>query len=69
MTAAAPAGLAAERDRFIPVHKADLLDALIEHGPLGSEAERAQFRQICRVLAAIYHYEYFEHLEQLQVSP
>ena len=60
------ATLAAERDQFIPVRKADLLDALVEHGPLGSEAERAEFRQICRVLAAIYHYEYFERLERLR---
>jgi hypothetical protein len=66
MTACAPAGLAANRDRFIPVRKADLLDALVEHGPLGSETERAQFRQICRVLAAIYHYEYFGRLERLR---
>jgi Protein of unknown function (DUF3754) len=60
------ATLAAERDQFIPVRKADLLDALVEHGPLGSEAERAEFRQVCRVLAAIYHYEYFERLEHLR---
>ena len=40
------------RERFIPVRKAELLDALIEHGALGSEAERVQFRQICRFLAA-----------------
>src|SRR5262245_28146097 len=55
-----------ERDQFIPVRKDDLLDALIEHGPLGSEAEREKFRQVCRFLAAIYHYEYFEQLERLR---
>jgi hypothetical protein len=33
------------RDQFIPVRKADLLDALIEHGPLGTAAEREKFRQ------------------------
>src|SRR5262249_62337078 len=43
----------------IPVRKADLLDALIEHGPLASVAEREQFRRICQILAAIYHYETF----------
>jgi len=66
MTSSAPVGFTAERDQFIPVRKADLLDALIEHGPLGSEAKRAEFRQICRVLAAIYHYQYFEQLERLR---
>jgi Protein of unknown function (DUF3754) len=56
----------AERDQFIPVRKTDLLDALVEHGPFGSTAERESFRQVCRVLAAIYHYEYFEQLERLR---
>jgi hypothetical protein len=55
-----------ERDQYIPVRKADLLDALVEHGPLGSEEEREQFRQVCRFLAAIYHYEYFDQLERLR---
>ena len=36
-----PSGPAHERDQFIPVRKADLLDALVEHGPLGSEEPRA----------------------------
>jgi hypothetical protein len=66
MTSSAPVDFTAERDQFIPVRKADLLDALIEHGPLGSEVERAEFRQTCRVLAAIYHYQYFEQLERLR---
>ncbi len=55
-----------ERDQFIPVRKADILDALVEHGTFGSEDERDEFRQICRLLAAIYHYEYFDELERLR---
>jgi len=55
-----------ERDQFIAVRKEDILDALVEDGPLGSEAERAQFRLICRMLAAIYHYQYFSQLERLR---
>jgi hypothetical protein len=55
-----------ERDQFIPVRKADILDALVEHGPLGSEEEREKFRHVCRFLAAIYHYEYFDQLERLR---
>ena len=55
-----------ERDQFIPVRKADLLDALVDHGPLGSEEERESFRQVCRFLAAIYHFEYFDELERLR---
>ena len=60
------ASTAADRDQFIPVRKTDILDALVEHGPLASEAEREQFRQVCRLLAAIYHYEYFARLERLR---
>jgi Protein of unknown function (DUF3754) len=55
-----------ERDQFIPIRKADLLEALVEHGPLGSEEEREKFRQVCQFLAAIYHYEYFAQLERLR---
>jgi hypothetical protein len=55
-----------ERDQFIPVRKGDVLDALIEHGPFANEAGRSDFRQICRMLAAVYHYEYFDRLEQLR---
>jgi hypothetical protein len=66
MTHTAVDGIAAERDRYIPVRKADLLDALVEHGPLGSVTEREKFRQVCRILAAIYHYEYFDRLERLR---
>jgi hypothetical protein len=63
--AAAPA-VDEDRGHFIPVRKTDILDALIEHGRLASEEEREQFRQVCRLLAAIYHYEYFDRLEKLR---
>jgi hypothetical protein len=66
MTQARANERATTRDRFIPVRKAELLDALIEHGALGSEAECVQFRHICKALAAIFHYEYFEQLERLR---
>ena len=55
-----------ERDQFIPVRKSDILDALIQHGQIASEDERVKFRQVCRLLGAIYHYEYFEQLETLR---
>jgi hypothetical protein len=55
-----------ERHQFIPVRKTDILVALIEHGDLASEQEREQFRQVCRLLGAIYHYEYFDRLERLR---
>ena len=60
------ATVADDRDQFIPVRKTDILDALVEHGHLASEEEGEQFRQVCRLLAAIYHYEYFAQLERLR---
>jgi hypothetical protein len=54
------------RDQFIPVRKADLLDALIEHGSLATQVEREKFREVCRILAAIYHYETYAELERLR---
>jgi len=53
-------------DNFIPVRKADILDALVEHGEFADDREREQFRQICKLLAAVYHYEYFDRLEKLR---
>jgi hypothetical protein len=55
-----------ERDQFIPVRKADVLAELVDNGPFGGETERESFRQVCRMLAAIYHFEYFEQLERLR---
>ena len=49
-------GSAATRDRFIPVRKSDLPNALIEHGGLRA-GETDKFRRLARLLGAIYHYE------------
>src|ERR1700676_1988943 len=57
---------AGDREHFIAVRKTDILDALIDHGHLADEAQRDNFRQVCRLLAAIYHYEYFAELERLR---
>jgi Protein of unknown function (DUF3754) len=58
-------GGANARDRFIPVRKADILDALIGHGRLRA-AHAEKFRLLGRQLGAIYHYEYFDRLETLR---
>jgi hypothetical protein len=54
------------RDRFIAVHKGDLLHALIEHGALAGDDVHQKFRRLCEMLASIYHYEYFATLERLR---
>jgi hypothetical protein len=55
-----------DRDHFIAVRKADIIAALIGHGELADEARRDQFGQVCRLLAALCHYEYFAQLERLR---
>jgi hypothetical protein len=54
------------RDRFIPVRKSDILDALIEHGAFVGNEACDKFRRLCEMLASIYHYEYFAMLERLR---
>lgn len=53
-------------DEFIPVRKDDIIEALIKSGALATDAEREKLRRLCRMLEAIYHYEYFVVLERLR---
>lgn len=53
-------------DEFIPVRKHDIIDALVGSGALADDKEREKFRRLCRVLEAIYHYEYFGLLQRLR---
>jgi hypothetical protein len=53
------------RDHFIPIRKADVLNALIAQGPLAGP-EQEKFRQLCRLLGAIYHYQYFDQLDRMR---
>jgi hypothetical protein len=53
-------------DQFIPVRKSDILSALVEQGDCKSDEDRKKFRRLCDMLAAIYHYDYFQTLERLR---
>lgn len=59
--------IAPERDKFIAVRKSDIVDALLADGTLDANLQK-QFRQLCRMLGAIYHYEYFDRLERLRAD-
>ncbi len=54
----------APRDTYIPAGKAELAAALAAKGALAPEAAR-QFTDLCRMLAAVLHYETFDELERL----
>jgi hypothetical protein len=53
------------RDQFIPVRKADLIKTLLTGDELAGP-DKDKFLQLCRLLASIFHYEYFEQLERLR---
>lgn len=67
----APAGAGGEpaapeqRDRVIPLRKSDMIGGLLAEGLL-DEAGQASFRQLARMLSAIFHYQYFEELDRLR---
>ena len=55
-----------ERDQFIPVRKSAILKALLEQAPMQGGEAREKFTQLCKLLGAIFHSEYFEWLEKLR---
>ena len=54
------------RDKFIPVRKEDLFNALIGQGDFADLAECELFRRFAHTLRNICHYEYSETLDRLR---
>jgi uncharacterized protein DUF3754 len=54
------------RGHFIPVHKGDIARALAAEAKLAAGGEAENWRDFCRLLAAIFHYDYFADLERLK---
>jgi hypothetical protein len=55
----------ADREHYIPLRKSDLVELLCKD-PRLSAGERDQFRQFCRLVSAVWHFEYLELLEELK---
>src|SRR5689334_12455362 len=53
------------KENFIPVRKAELVDLLTKQPGL-SAVEQSDFRQFCRLLECLYHYEFHQQLEDLK---
>lgn len=54
-----------ERDQYIPYRKSDLIERLLASGDLDKETAES-FGHFCHLLASIFHFEYFEKLENLK---
>jgi hypothetical protein len=54
-----------DREHFIPLRKSDLVDLLCNDKNT-PRADREPFRQFCRLVAAVFHFEYHQRLEELK---
>jgi hypothetical protein len=54
-----------DREHFIPIRPADVVDLLCTDPGL-TDTDRESLRQLGRLLAAVFHYEYHGHLEKLK---
>ncbi len=53
------------REHFVPIRKEALVERLC-HDPSLSEEECRQFRELCRILEATFHFQYHTDLEDLK---
>jgi hypothetical protein len=54
-----------DREHYIPLRKSDLVTLLAKDAKL-SPGEREPFKQFCRLVSSVWHFEYLETLEQLK---
>ena len=54
-----------DRERFIPISKSELTDLLIGSSNI-AEGDAKKFRDFSKLLAAYYHFEYHDNLENLK---
>jgi hypothetical protein len=54
-----------DREHYIPLRKSDLVELLSKDPKIGFE-DQQPFRQFCRLVASVWHFEYLETLEKLK---
>ena len=54
-----------DREHYIPLRKSDLVELLCKDPKLDAR-ERDSFRQFCRLVGAVWHFEYLDTLEKLK---
>lgn len=57
----------ADREHYIPLCKAELIDLLCSEKGLPPD-DAGQFRHFCRLVSAIFHFEYNQRLEELKAA-
>ena len=57
--------LNAHCEHFIPLRRSELIDLLCTQAELSAE-DAEQFRRFCRLISAVYHFEYNRRLEELK---
>ncbi|MFQ5505388.1 MAG: TMEM143 family protein [Planctomycetota bacterium] len=57
----------ADRERYIPYRRSDVVEMCLREGRLPSE-EAESFRELCRILQSLFHFEFHERLESLKDS-
>ena len=57
----------ADREHYIPLRKSDLVDMLCKDSRLDFQ-EQQPFRQFCKLVAAVWHFEYLANLDALKDS-
>jgi hypothetical protein len=55
----------ADREHYIPLRKSDLVELLLRDKQL-PHTEREPFRQFCKLVSAVFHFEYLQQLEELK---
>ncbi|MFN4259049.1 MAG: DUF3754 domain-containing protein [Gemmataceae bacterium] len=54
-----------DREHFIPIRKSELIDLLLDAKDFPA-GQRESFRDFCRILSAVFHYEYLQRQEKLK---
>ena len=55
------------RSRFIPYRKSDIIDMCVDDSRLG-HSDKKSFREFCRILESLFHFEFHRQLEELKDS-
>lgn len=56
----------AERTRFIPFRKRDIVTMILDDGRLKTEEDSSDFKRLCEIMESLFHFEFHRLLEKLK---